>query len=230
MIDIVVANLYWCQPLLIELSKSFNVTYDEVSRIPTLVQGGYACGLLLITPLGDIVRRRPLILLLTFIASGLTLGLPLTSSVSVFEALSFLVGLFSVVPQILMPFAADLAPPERRASALSIVLAGLLFGVLLARVLAGVIANFVTWRAVYWLSFGLQSSILVTLYLMLPDWPAKNKNLTYGKILWTMGRFLVTEPLLIQSALISMCSMAAFTNFWVTLTFLLGGPNYNYST
>ncbi|KIP03877.1 hypothetical protein PHLGIDRAFT_41100, partial [Phlebiopsis gigantea 11061_1 CR5-6] len=226
----IVANLYYCQPLLIQLSISFNVTYDEVSRIPTLVQAGYASGLLLITPLGDLVRRRSLILLLIIITSSLTIGLPLTSSLHVFEGLSFLIGFSSVVPQIMMPFAADLAPPHKRAAALSIVLSGLLLGVLFARVLAGVIANFVTWHVVYWLALGLQVALFVLLYFKLPDFPAKNQHMSYFGILWTMAKFAVTEPVLIQASLINIASMACFTNFWVTLTFLLGGPIYNYST
>ncbi|OBZ71091.1 putative uncharacterized transporter YgaY [Grifola frondosa] len=197
-----VANLYYCQPLLIQFSKSFDVSYDEVSRIPTLIQGGYAVGLLLITPLGDLVRRRPLILLLTFLSASLSIGLAITKNLAAFEAISFLVGVASVVPQILMPLAADLAPPERRASALSIVLAGLLAGVLIARVLAGIVAQL----------------------------PAKNKGVTYFGILWSMAKFAVTEPLLVQAVLITIPASACFTNFWVTLTFLLGGPPYFYST
>ena len=200
------------------------------------------------TPLGDLVRRRPLVLLLTFLSAALTIGLPLTSSITVFEVLSFLIGATSVVPQILMPFAFDLAPPNRRASALAIVLSGLLLGVLMARVVAGIVANFVIWRVVYWIALGLQSFVLAVLYWFLPDWPAKNPDLNYFTILWTMAKFAVTEPLLIQSEFINMASMACFTNFWVrathsrcfrdivspsmqvTLTFLLGGPLYNYNT
>ncbi|OSX57123.1 hypothetical protein POSPLADRAFT_1067899 [Postia placenta MAD-698-R-SB12] len=226
----VVANLYYCQPLLIEFSKSFNVTYDEVSRIPTLVQAGYAVGIVFISTLGDLVRRRPLLLVLVTISSSLTIGLAITKSLAVFEALCFLVGMVTVVPQVLMPLAADLAPPERRASALSIVLAGLLLGVLFARVLAGIIAQFVTWRVVYYLAIGLQYFVLVLLYWMLPDYPAKNKGATYFGILYSMGKFAVTEPMLIQAYLINMPSSACFSNFWVTLTFLLGGPPYGYST
>jgi predicted MFS family arabinose efflux permease len=170
---------------------------------------------LLITPLGDLVRRRPLILLLSVLAAGLTIGLPITSSVTVFEVLSLLVGFTSVVPQIMMPFAADLAPPERRASAIAIVLSGLLLGVMYARVIAGTIANFVTWRVVYWLALGLQAVMLVLFYFMLPDFPAKNTNLSYFGILLTMAKFAVTEPLLIQAALINIAGSACFTNFWV---------------
>ncbi|EKM56194.1 uncharacterized protein PHACADRAFT_63801, partial [Phanerochaete carnosa HHB-10118-sp] len=226
----VVSNLYYCQPLLIQLSLSFNVSYNQVSRVPTLVQAGYACGLLLISPLGDLVRRRALILVLIAASTALTIGLPLTNSLQAFEALSFLIGFSSVVPQILMPFAADLAPPHKRAAALSIVLSGLLLGILFARVVAGVVANFVTWRIVYWLSVGLQSCVLLLMYFKLPDFPPKNEHMSYFSILYTMAKFAVTEPLLIQSSLINIASMACFTNFWVTLTFLLGGPIYNYST
>ena len=109
-------------------------------------------------------------------------------------------------------------------------LSGLLLGILFARVVAGVVANFVTWRIVYWLALGLQACVLVLMYFKLPDFPSKNKGMTYFGILYTMAKFAVTEPLLIQASLINIASMACFTNFWVTLTFLLGGPIYNYST
>ncbi|KAI0369394.1 MFS general substrate transporter [Pilatotrama ljubarskyi] len=226
----IVANLYYCQPLLIQFAQAFGVTYQKVSNIPTLVQAGYAIGLLFITPLGDLVRRRPLLLLLTFITASLTIGLAITKSLVAFELLSFLIGIGSVTPQILMPLAADLAPPERRASALSIVLSGLLFGVLIARVLAGVVAQFVNWRIVYFIAIGVQYLVLLMLYWMLPDYPAKNKGTTYFGILYSMAKFTVTEPLLVQAILITIPSSACFTNWWVTLTFLLGGPPYNYST
>ncbi|KAG2743791.1 MFS general substrate transporter [Suillus brevipes Sb2] len=226
----IVANLYYCQPLLIEFSKSFDVTYEEVSRIPTLVQAGYLVGLLLISPLGDLVRRRQLVLLLVAASTTLTIGLAVTTDARVFEALSFLIGVVTVTPQILMPLAADLAPPERRASALSVVLSGLMLGILIARVLAGVIGNFTTWRVVYYMSIGVQSLVLIGAYLMLPDYPSKNRDLTYFQILFSMAKYAVTEPLVIQVAIINIASSACFTSFWVTLTFLLGGQPYYYST
>lgn len=165
--------------------------------------------------LGDLVRRRPLILLLVFVSASISIGLAVTTSLAVFEALCFLIGMSSVVPQILLPLAADLAPPERRASALSIVLSGLLLGVLIARVLAGTIAQFVTWRVVYYLAFSMQYFVVLWLYLVLPDYPAKNKGSTYFGILYSMGKFAVTEPQLIQAVLISIPSSACYSNFWV---------------
>ncbi|KAF6749452.1 MFS superfamily [Ephemerocybe angulata] len=226
------ANLYYCQPILIQLSQSFNVDYSAVSRIPTLVQAGYAIGLLLITPLGDLSKRRPLILLLQLLATALTIGLALTSSLVAFEILSFLVGVVTVVPQILLPLAADLAPPARRATVISIVLSGLLLGILGARVLAGIIAEYSSWRVVYYFAIGVQVVVLAGSWVVLPDYPKKNldEGMGYGGVLWSMARFGVTEPVPVQGCLINIASSACFSNFWVTLTFLLGGEPYNYST
>ncbi|KAG5351758.1 hypothetical protein C0989_005013 [Termitomyces sp. Mn162] len=167
----------------------------------------YAAGLLFIAPLGDLVRRRQLILGLTLLATTLTIGLAVTNNLIAFEVLSFLIGMVSVVPQILLPLAADLAPPNRRASAISIVLSGFLLGILVARVLAGVIADVTTWRVVYYTAIGTQALVLSGGYLILPDYPAKNDQLTYWEILRTMAKYAVTEPLLIQVCLINLLGL-----------------------
>ena len=164
------------------------------------------------------------------LSTSLTIGLAVTSSLQAFEVLSFFVGAFSVTPQILVPLAADLAPVKKRAAAISVVLSGLLFGILLARVLAGIIAEFTSWRVVYYFAVGVQAVVFIGSYLILPDYPSLNKDLTYWNILWTMAKFAVTEPILIQACLINLASSACFSNFWVTLTFLLGGSPYHYST
>ncbi|KAK1219522.1 hypothetical protein PQX77_017757 [Marasmius sp. AFHP31] len=223
-----VANLYYCQPLL--STASLHLSYSKVSNVPILVQAGYAVGLLFLSPLGDLVRRRQLILALVIMSTGLTVGLAITSQVEVFIALSFLVGVVTITSQVLIPLAADLAPPEKQASAISVVFAGLLLGVLSARVIAGIIAEYTTWRVVYYLAIGVQGIVIVGSYLLLPDYPAKNSHLTYWEILFSMGKYCVTEPILVQAVLINMASSALFSSFWVTLTFLLGGDPYNYST
>ncbi|KAJ3721378.1 major facilitator superfamily domain-containing protein [Lentinula guzmanii] len=232
-----VANLYWCQPILIELSSSFDVSYNEISKLPTLIQAGYATGLLFISPLGDLVRRRQLLLILIIVSASLTIGLSLTPNLPAFQILSFLVGVSSVTPQVLLPLTADLAPPSRRATAMSIVFSGLLFGILIARVFSGLIAQFANWRITYYMAIGIQWVLVLVLFWNVPDYPPKNAGkdgedgkLGYGKIMWTMVKFSVTEPVLIQGCLCNMGSAAAFSSFWVTLTFLLGGEPYNYST
>lgn len=151
------------------------------------------------------------------ISATLTIGVAVTNSIVVFEVISFFIGVVSVTPQILMPLAADLAPPERRASAISIVIGAFLFGILFARVLSGTITQYVSWRVVYYLSVGLQYAALAALYWLLPDYPAKDKEETYFGILWSLVRFVFTEPLLLQTAIISVLASGVYTSFWVSL-------------
>ena len=160
------------------IAFDFDVSYETISHIPTLSQAGYGCGILLISPLGDLVRRRQLVLLLMFLTTTLSVGMAMAKNVMMLEALGFVIGLFTVIhlasdqieladdqgklqvtPQICLPWTADLAPSDRRARAMSITLSGLVFGLVFGRVLAGVISNFASWRDTFWLAVGLQGGM-----------------------------------------------------------------------
>ncbi|KAM0756557.1 MFS general substrate transporter [Meredithblackwellia eburnea MCA 4105] len=218
-----VANLYYPQAILIQMADNFHVPYHRVTNVPTLLQASYAVGLLTICPMGDLVRRRQLLLLLVLCSSIASLILALVQNILGFEILSFVLGLVSVTPQVLLPLAADLAPADRRASAISIVLSGLLLGILCARVLSGAIAQEASIAVIYWMSFGLQCLIWIMLWATVPDYPAKNPHLRYIDILMSMAKYAVTEPVLVQSCLIATAASAVFSCFWTTSTFLLGG-------
>jgi hypothetical protein len=82
----------------------------------------YATGMLLLSPLGDLIRRRPFLLIIEGCATLLSIGLATTNNVHAFMALSFLVAVCTITPQILLTYAADLAPPHRRAEAIATVL------------------------------------------------------------------------------------------------------------
>lgn len=136
-----------------------------------------------------------------------------------------------------MPLVGDLAPKHRKATALSIVVSGLLLGMLVARLLSGVVALYIGWRYIYWISFGLQYLILVLLWLFMPDYPSTNPQddwvataKAYPLLLWDIVRLIFKHPVLAQSCLIGLFSSAAFTSFWTTLTFLLAGRPYNYDS
>jgi predicted MFS family arabinose efflux permease len=169
-------------------------------------------------------------LLLVGLSTTLTIGLAVTKNLLVFEVISFLIGLTSVTPQLLLPLAADLAPPARRGSAISIVLSGYLLGILISRVLSGIVANFASWRFVYCMSIGIQIFVLGGAYLLLPDYPVKNRDISYLGMFYSMAKFVVTEPLVGQIMIVNWAAAACYTNWWVTLTFLLGGSPYYYST
>lgn len=128
----------------------------------------------------------------------------------------------------MLPLVGDLAPPHRRAAALSVVVSGLMLGILVARVLSGTMTNFVTWRSVYWMSLGLQYLIFIMLWLFMPDYPATNPGLNYFQLLWTIVKMLGRHPVLVQACVAAMFTSMTFTSFWTTLTFLLAGSPYHY--
>jgi len=136
-----------------------------------------------------------------------------------------------VTPQIMLPLVGDLAPPERRASAMSIVVSGLTMGILVARVLSGIMTQYLHWRSIFWLSVALQYTVWFLLYLFMPDYPSSNPSgLNYFKMLWSMLVMLTKHAILVQACFITFFTSATFTNFWTTLTFLLSDDPYNYST
>lgn len=131
----------------------------------------------------------------------------------------------------MIPLVGDFAPSHRRGASLSIIVSGLLLGMLVARVLAGVVTNFTSWRNIYWFSCGAQYVLALMLYVFMPDYPSTNPDgLNYVKALWSIPCMLVTEPVLVQACLIIFGLSTTFTSFWTTLTFLLASPPYEYSS
>lgn len=249
------AILYLNHPILNILAEDFNVTYERASNIPTVMQAGYASGLLFLCPLGDLFRRRHFVLLLIFITANLVsipmilvwllkqypvhllkltfpkwLGLCITKSFNVFLALSFLASITTVTPQLMLPLVGDLAPLHRRAHALSIVVSGLLLGLLVARLLSGLITQYTGWRTVYFIWFGVQYLFLILLWLSMPDYPSTNKGLSYLQILWSTVCMPFKYPTLVQACLVGFFTASTFTSYWTTLTFLLSSPPYSYDS
>ncbi|KAK5169464.1 uncharacterized protein LTR77_005440 [Saxophila tyrrhenica] len=225
-----VANLYYNHPILNILARDFGVSYDKVAQIPTVAQAGYAVGLFFLCPLGDLLKRRPFVLSLVLFTATMSIGLCVTDSLEVFSAIQFITGVTTVTPQLMLPLVGDLAPPNKRAAALSIVVSGFVLGILVARLLSGIMTNYTSWRNVYWMSVGLQYAIFGSLWAFMPDYPATNKRLNYFKMLWSMPVMLTKHPILVQACLISYFTSATFTSFWTVLTFLLAGPPYRYDS
>lgn len=137
----------------------------------------------------------------------------------------------------MLPLVGDLAPPHRRATALSVVVSGLLLGMLSARLLSGIVAYSIGWRYIYWISFALQYIILILLWLFMPDYPATNPTTswkallkTYPSLLFDILRMLFRHPILAQACLNAFFTSSIFTSFWTTLTFLLASPPYGYTS
>jgi predicted MFS family arabinose efflux permease len=164
------------------------------------------------------------------------IGLCVTTSFPLFCALSLITSISTVTPQLMLPLVGDLAPAHRRATALSIVVSGLLLGMLVARLLSGVVAQFIGWRYTYWISFALQYLILILLWLFMPDYPSTNPLRSwrellqkYPGLLFDIVKMVFRHPILMQACIFGLLTSSIFTSFWTTLTFLLSSPPYNYT-
>jgi len=224
---ITVANLYYNQPLLARMAHDFHASVRQVGGIPLLTQIGAACGMLLFVPLGDIMeRRRLIVILLACVTVALTLAAAATGLLWLLLA-GLAIGLFSVVPHLIVPFAAQLARPEQRGQAVGSVMSGLLIGILLARTASGYIGALFGWRAVYLLAASLMCALAITLARLLPR-SRPSVNLSYGGMLISLTRLIQQQPLLREAALTGALIFGAFSAFWTTLVFLLERAPYGY--
>ncbi len=224
---LVVANLYYVQPLLDVIAQDFGVSARTAGMLVTLTQLGYALGLLLIVPLGDAVPRRPLVVCILGFAVLALVAIGLAPNLTIFALLSVGVGLASVVAQILVPLAAALAPAEMRGRVVGTVMSGLLLGVLLARTVAGAVAEVAGWRSIYFLAAVLMLILAVALWRALPH--ESPRPLHYPALLASVFRLARDEPVLRLRALYGALGFGAFSIFWTSLAFLLARPPYGYS-
>jgi predicted MFS family arabinose efflux permease len=224
-----VANLYYCQPLLADIALSFALSSSQVGFLVTLTQLGYGLGLLLIVPLGDSRERRSLIVLLLLLETGALLGTAFAPNVSWLTVASLAVGFLTVVPQIIIPFAASLASNEQRARIVGTVLSGILIGILLARTVSGFVGTELSWRAMYGIAAGLMLLLALVLWRALPKQPSSG-GVSYLQLLASLWNIVCTEPVLRSVCLLGGLTFAAFNVFWVTLAFFLRTPPYHFGS
>ncbi|WP_240669908.1 MFS transporter [Actinoplanes solisilvae] len=215
-----VANLYYSQPLLDLIAGTFGVSQGAATIVVTLTQAGYAAGLLLLLPLGDLVENRKLTTrLLLGTASALLLA-ALAPTYTVFLVVAVLIGVTSVVAQILVPLAAHLAPPAQRGALVGQVMSGLILGILLARTVSSLVAELWGWRAIYFVSAALMVGLAVVLRRMLPE-RSPSHAAGYGSLLRSVATLAREEPALRRRALTQATMFGAFTAFWTAIGYEL---------
>ena len=223
-----VANNYYAQPLLPTIGRSLHLSTGSAGLIVTVAQVGYAAGLILLLPLGDLLERRGLAVALS-LASGFGLFwiAASTSAVSLLPA-ALVVGASSVVALVLVSYVATVAAPEERGRVVGLVMSGLLLGVLLARTVAGGLAETGTWRAVYWVAGAVMIGQAGVLRWRLPQYREEHRS-SYGPLIASVPALLRDEPILRLRAMYGMASFAAFSVLWTSIAFLLA-HRFHYSS
>lgn len=222
---LIVANLYYNQPLLVLIAKTFHSDSAKTAQVSVLTQIGYATGMLFLAPLADMRKRKKLILLCLAIAIVSLLGAALAPNINTLIIASFLVGVFSLIPQLLVPMAAHLAKPAERGRKIGFVMSGLLIGILLSRTISGVVGKFFGWEAMFYIAAGMMAIIWLMLFWMLPEVEPEYKG-KYGSLMTSMVTLIKEEPALRIAAFRGALCFACFMAFWTTLTVLLH-ENFN---
>jgi predicted MFS family arabinose efflux permease len=223
-----VANNYYAQPLLSDIGRSLHMTSGEAGLIVTLAQIGYAVGLLFLLPLGDLVERRALTVVLSSATAVALLGMAWSPSSGVLLGAAALVGTFSVLAQVLVPFSASLAPEGERGQVVGMVMSGLLIGILLARTVSGALAGAGGFRLVYLIAAVAMGVQAVVLRFALPRY-REDHTLSYPALLLSVLQLLREEPVLRRRAQYGLLSFGTFSAFWTSMAFLLA-HRYHYST
>lgn len=224
-----VANMYYCQPLLPEIGRSLAVSDRAIGYLPMWTQAGTALGMLTFVPLGDVFPRRRLIGVMCGVSAVTAALMALAPGLALVNAAGFAVGLTAIVPHLILPFAAKLAPPHQRGHVVGTVLSGLLLGILLGRIVSGFVGDLFGWRTMYWLA-ALAMLVLSGLTTRVLPYDQPERKLRFRDLARSIASLVATQRVLREAALTGGMLFGAFSSFWATLTFFLAAPPYHYGS
>jgi predicted MFS family arabinose efflux permease len=225
---LIAANIYYAQPLIGPISAALGLSLHAAGLIVTMTQIGYGAGLLLIVPLGDLTENRRLICVTIGIGASALLGAACSTHALPFMAAALFIGLGSVAVQIILPYAAHLAPEAARGRVIGNVATGLMLGIMLARPVASLLTAISSWHTVFLFSAAVMMVLAIVLSRALPR-RAPVAQLHYGELLTSMLRLALTTRVLRRRALYQAFLFAAFSLFWTVTPLLLAGPEFGLS-
>lgn len=215
-----VANLYYSQPLLSQIASTFHVSPGHAGQVAVMTQIGYAFGLILVVPLGDGRERRNLIASMTGLIAVTLAGVALAPTFLLLLIFCLLMGAATTVPQLVVPYAATLAPADRRGRTVGLVMGGLLIGIILARSVSG-FAAFLGWRTIFGAAAGAMALLSLASTVLLPK-QEPTGHIPYSVLLPSLYRLWRKEPILRFHSFLGAMGFAGFSCFWTALIFHCG--------
>jgi predicted MFS family arabinose efflux permease len=225
---VAVGNLYWVQPLLVEVAAAMHISAAAAGYLMTATQVGYAVGVLLLIPLGDTLDRKRLVPAVMGLSALALLWAAIAPTFGALLASLAAVGVTTVSGQILVPYAGDLARDEERGRVIGSIASGVLIGILLSRTISGFVAAAFGWRAIYFGAAAVTVILAGVLAVKLPTDRAKNR-IGYAALLTSVAGAVRQHRAAKVTLLIGACAFSVFTMFWTAVTFLLSGAPFNYS-
>jgi predicted MFS family arabinose efflux permease len=225
---VIVANLYYCQPLLGEFSRTFHVSEESASFVNICSQVGYGLGLFFIVPLGDRLVRRGLLIWMHLLAALVLVGVGFSPNITWLYVFSICVGITSTACQVFIPLAMHLASDHERGSVLGTIFGGLLTGILLSRSVSGFVAEYFGWQSVYFISAVLMVIMTFLIWKYIPGEEPSFKG-SYLKLMKSLFSLFKEQSIIRESAWIGACLFGAISAFWATMAFFLEKPPFQFS-
>lgn len=219
---------YYNQPLIYSIAEALQVNAEQVALTIVIGQLSYAVGLFILVPLGDFFEKRSYICLLMCCTGFAQIGLSLSQSLPVLYGFTFLATFFSITTQVLVPFAAGLASPQKSPQIVGTLMSGLFLGILLARSIAGLLSTIWSWHAVYLLSGMVILAFAVVMWLKLPV-ARKSHQLTVLQIYRSLFTLAVDQPHLIRRGLAGGIGFGILALIFTTMTFILANAPYHFN-
>ncbi|WP_291364213.1 MFS transporter [Acetobacter sp. UBA5411] len=221
-----VASIYYNQPMLGVMERAMPSSLTAL--VPMTTQLGYALGLFALVPLGDLLERRQLIVWQFVLLAAALAMTALAPGAGIVLLGSLLIGAAATVAQQIVPFAAHLAPPERRGAVVGVVMSGLLCGILLSRTLAGFVADHAGWREMFWLGVPLSLGAGAVMRLLLP-YSRPDTQHSYASLMVSLVHLWREFPALRLAAFTQALLFGTFSVFWSILALHLQEPRFNLS-
>lgn len=226
-----VANGYYIQPLLVVIAATFGIPEHYVGVLPAMTQFGLACGVAFLLPLGDVVSVRILLMVVIPLQIAALSLLFASHHVGSLGIACLLVGLFGITPYVLPPYASLHLPPERIGHVTGVLTRGILIGILLARIVAGIVGTHLGWRAVYLLAgvamvfvfFALRRFVHATSRALERKFPG------YRALIVSLVRLVSSVPELRIAALCQAITFGSFNVFWLGASLYLQSPTFGWS-
>lgn len=219
-----VANVYFAQPLLGSIADSLGVAPGLIGIVVAATQLGYALGLVLIVPLGDLINRKRLVLSQIVLSAIALMVAGMSQAWLALLAAMTTVGLMAVVAQVLVAYAATLATSAQRGQAVGTVTSGIVLGILLARFTSGMVADFAGWRSVYLGSSAVMLILAAVMWKHIPPAVSVRSKSTYLSLIRSLFGLLLDEPVLRARGLLALLIFAAFSVLWTGMVLPLSAP------
>ncbi len=232
-VAVVTANAYYIHPIIGEVARDFAISEARIGIVPALNQLALALGILLLLPLGDRYSNRRLCLIFVSAQTLCMLGMALAKGLALFTLASTLLGFVTIAPYLIPAFASKRVAPERLGQVTALLTTGVLFGILVARVGAGVVAEHADWRLIYWAAFVLMALVMLALpRVMHSEFAASHPSQhgSYTALIASVFRLAREHPDMRASALMQGLNFASFTATWLALALHLTSDAMGYGT